>query len=53
MVILYSFILYCLLRKAPEVLDGKKYNSKADIWSIGTVFYEMLFGKSPYNARDM
>ena len=30
---------------APEVLKGQAYNTKADIWSIGTVFYELLFGK--------
>ena len=30
---------------APEVLDRRAYNSKADIWSIGVAFYEMLFGK--------
>lgn len=33
------------LNMAPEVLGGNEYNNKADIWSIGTVFYEMLFGK--------
>ena len=29
------------LNMAPEVLAGKEYNNKADIWSIGTCFYEV------------
>ena len=33
------------LNMAPEVLGGNKYNSKADIWSIGACVWEMLFGK--------
>ena len=32
------------LNMAPEVLGGTQYNTKADIWSIGTCFYELLFG---------
>lgn len=38
-------ILGSPLNMAPEILDHKAYNSKADIWSIGISFYEMLFGK--------
>ena len=30
------------LNMAPEVLSGKEYDSKADIWSIGTCFYEVI-----------
>jgi|JI9StandDraft_2_1071091.scaffolds.fasta_scaffold107590_3 serine/threonine-protein kinase ULK/ATG1 len=48
------------LNMAPEVLGGNDYNNKADIWSIGTVFYELLFGKyfgvlcrPPYTAANM
>lgn len=41
------------LNMAPEVLDGKEYNSKADIWSVGTCFYELLFGKPPYTANNI
>ena len=38
---------------APEVLSGQEYDNKADIWSIGTVFYELLFGKPPFTAGNM
>ena len=31
------------LNMAPEVLAGREYNNKADIWSIGTCFYEVCF----------
>ena len=39
------------LTMAPELLssDGKNtYSAKCDLWSIGFVFYEMLFGDSPF-----
>lgn len=41
------------LNMAPEILGGKDYNNKADIWSIGTCFYEILFGKPPYTAKNI
>lgn len=37
---------------APEVLYGKKYNHKADVWSLGIVMFEMLTGFSPFTGRD-
>lgn len=33
---------------APEVFRGNKYNSKADIWSLGCILYEMCTFKGVY-----
>jgi serine/threonine-protein kinase ULK/ATG1 len=33
---------------APEILNRKDYNIKADIWSLGTVTYELMNGHSPF-----
>jgi serine/threonine-protein kinase ULK/ATG1 len=38
---------------APEVLEGLNYDSKADVWSLGCCFYEMLFGRPPYQGSSM
>ena len=40
------------LNMAPEVLLGKNYDSKADIWSIGSVFYELLFGEPVFKVTE-
>ena len=41
------------LNMAPEVLGNSKYNSKADIWSIGACIYEMIYGQPPFVASNM
>lgn len=33
---------------APEVIRGKEYSDKADVWSLGVMLLELLFGKPPY-----
>ncbi len=39
---------------APELLTstGGVYTNKADLWSIGVCFYQMLFGKTPFEAKN-
>lgn len=40
------------LTMAPELLfvndEESTYNSKADLWSIGVVFYQLIFGTPPF-----
>ena len=35
---------------APEVLEGKKYDNKADLWSIGVIMYRLYFNEYPFNG---
>jgi len=37
---------------APEVLENRRFDARADIFSLGLVFYEMLTGKHPFRAED-
>lgn len=29
-----------------------QYTSKTDIWSLGVIFYEVLFGKTPWEGSN-
>jgi len=34
----------------PQILNDQEYNYKCDVWSTGVVFYELIFGKIPWNG---
>ncbi|XP_012527854.1 serine/threonine-protein kinase ULK3 [Monomorium pharaonis] len=38
------------LYMAPEMLLKHKYDARVDLWSVGVIMYECLFGKAPYSS---
>jgi serine/threonine-protein kinase ULK/ATG1 len=40
------------LYMAPEILRYEKYDAKADLWSVGTVLFEMMVGRPPFRATN-
>ena len=37
---------------APEILNGEKYNSKCDIWSLGIIIYQLYFKEYPFKGDN-
>jgi serine/threonine protein kinase len=39
---------------APEILTKAKfYDEKVDIWSLGTIYYQLLTKKKPFDAQNL
>ncbi|CAD5116553.1 DgyrCDS5431 [Dimorphilus gyrociliatus] len=41
------------LYMAPEIVVHRNYNEKADLWSVGVILYECLFGRAPFASRTL
>jgi len=37
---------------SPEVIEGKSYDMKSDIWSAGCLIYELANLKPPFEAEN-
>ena len=40
------------LYMAPQILARKQYGTKCDIWSLGVIYHELLYGYVPWKGRD-
>lgn len=36
----------------PEMINNERYDTKADLWSVGVIVYTLLFGTFPYQPKD-
>ena len=35
-----------------QLLTEEPYSSKADVWSLGIIFFTILYGKLPFQAKS-
>lgn len=38
---------------APEIIRGEKYSHQADLYSLGVLVYEIVFGKRPFEEESL
>jgi aurora kinase len=38
---------------APELVNRQPYNEKVDVWSLGIITYQLLVGRTPFEAETI
>ncbi|EAR99151.2 Serine/Threonine kinase domain protein (macronuclear) [Tetrahymena thermophila SB210] len=41
------------LYMSPQILKRQMYTSKCDVWSIGLIFYELIYGQTPWPSNSV
>ncbi|CAD8167079.1 unnamed protein product [Paramecium pentaurelia] len=41
------------LYMSPQILKRQSYTSKCDIWSLGLIFYELIYGITPWHSQNL
>ncbi|XP_022873871.1 serine/threonine-protein kinase Aurora-1-like [Olea europaea var. sylvestris] len=39
-------------RRTPEMVESVKHDADVDIWSLGVLCYEFLYGVPPFEAKE-
>lgn len=48
-----DLVLGTPLYMAPELVKHERYTEKVDVWSLGVIVYQLLCGKTPYDAKNL
>lgn len=40
------------LYMAPEIMQSRKYDAKADLWSVGTILFQLVTGNPPFSGNS-
>ena len=40
------------LYSSPEIIKNEHYDNKVDIWNLGVLAYELLYGRVPFEIRS-
>ena len=48
-----TLVLGSPLYMAPELVNRQRYTEKVDVWSLGVITYQLLSGKTPFEANSI